>query len=84
MDMIVFVILQENMKSKITFTNAIATTGISIGSFLWPIVYKVLLANQTWRGAGLVFNPAVLIFILTSGISAKKKTKEDNLKVNFR
>ena len=66
-----YIILQENVKTNIVFATAIATTGYAIGDFLWPLIYKILLDEYTWRGAflihgALLFNHAVLVLILTS------------------
>ena len=62
------------------FATSVATTGYAIGDFIWPIVYKLLLNTYAWRGAfliqaGLIFNQAVLILILTSGIEDPQDIK---------
>ena len=69
-----YIILQETVKTNIVFATAIATTGYAIGDFFWPLMYKLLLDEYTWRGAflihgALLFNHTVLVLILTSELA---------------
>ena len=84
-DVTEYIILQENIKKNIVFATSVATTGYAIGGFIWPIVYKLLLDTYAWRGAfliqaGIVFNQAVLVLILTSGI---ENTHDDKHRTNL-
>ena len=49
-----YVIIQENIKTNIVLATSVSTSGYAVGSFLWPIVYKILLDTFSWRGAFLI------------------------------
>ena len=83
-------IIQENIKTNIVLATSVSTSGYAIGSFLWPIVYKILLDNFTWRGAFLIqgaigLNNAAFILMQTSPLMPFKHNQQkecDNIRKN--